>query len=400
MSSKKILIGICGGIAAYKTLSLIRLFRKAGCEVKVVATRNALAFVTPLTIETLSNNKLYVDMFEHSTERTTEHISLAQWADSAVVAPASANVIGKLAAGIADDALTTTLLAFTKPVYIAPAMNENMYKHIAVQNNLNKLRQYHFHIIDPQTGMLACNIKGIGRMASPETIFETVIKDATTTSKLPTNKKALVTAGPTYEPVDAVRFIGNRSSGLMGFALAEALSAKGFEVNLITGPTSLTTVEKNINRIDVNTAEEMLQKCLLHFPQADIVFMAAAVADYTPAEKIERKIKKEKTPFSLLLKPTTDILKTIATQKKNNQIIVGFALETNDEIEHAKQKLHTKNLDFVVLNSLNDKGAGFETLTNKVTLIDKKNNIIAFPLKSKQDIAIDIIETVLNSVKL
>ncbi|MDR2407794.1 MAG: bifunctional phosphopantothenoylcysteine decarboxylase/phosphopantothenate--cysteine ligase CoaBC [Bacteroidales bacterium] len=399
MSAKKILIGICGGIAAYKTLSLIRLFRKAGCEVKVVATRNALSFVTPLTIETLSNNKLYVDMFEHSMGRTTEHISLAQWADSAVVAPASANIIAKLAAGIADDALTTTLLAFTKPVYIAPAMNENMYKNIAVQNNLNKLKQYHFHIIDPQTGMLACNTEGIGRMASPETIFETVLKTAPLTNKLTNSKKALVTAGPTYEPVDAVRFIGNRSSGLMGFAIAEALAKKGFDVDLITGPTSLTTVEKNIHRIDVNTAEDMLQKCLLHFHQADIVFMAAAVADYTPAEKIERKMKKEETSFHLMLKPTVDILKTIAAQKKNNQIIVGFALETNDEIEHAKQKLHTKNLDFIVLNSLNDKGAGFETLTNKVTLIDKKENIIAFPLKSKQEIAVDIIETVLNSVK-
>jgi phosphopantothenoylcysteine decarboxylase/phosphopantothenate--cysteine ligase len=399
MSAKKILIGICGGIAAYKTLSLIRLFRKAGCEVKVVATRNALAFVTPLTIETLSNNKLYVDMFEHPTARTTEHVSLAQWADCAVVAPASANIIGKLAAGIADDALTTTLLAFPKTVYLAPAMNNNMYKNMAVQNNLNKLRQYHFRIIDPQTGMLACNTEGIGRMASPKTIFDTVFK-ADAITELTNKKKALVTAGPTYEPVDAVRFIGNRSSGLMGFAIAEALTAKGFDVDLITGPTSLTTTEKNINRIDVNTAEEMLQKCLLHFQQADIVFMAAAVADYTPAEKIETKMKKEDAPFSLLLKPTADILKTIASQKKNNQIVVGFALETDDEIEHAKQKLHTKNLDFVVLNSLNDKGAGFETLTNKVTLIDKKDNIIAFPLKSKREIAVDIIDTVLDSVKL
>jgi phosphopantothenoylcysteine decarboxylase/phosphopantothenate--cysteine ligase len=400
MSAKRILIGICGGIAAYKTLSLIRLFRKADCEVKVVVTQNALSFVTPLTIETLSNNKFYVDMFEHSIARTTEHIALAQWADVAVVAPVTANVIGKLAAGIADDALTTTLLAFTKPVYLAPAMNENMYKHIAVQNNLNKLKQYHFHIIDPQVGMLACNTKGIGRMANPEVIFEIVSKSVSATN-VPTNKKrALVTAGPTWEPVDAVRFIGNRSSGLMGFSIAETLAEKGFEVDLITGPTSLTTAEKNIHRIDVNTAEEMLQMCLLHFQKADIIVMAAAVADYTPEKRTEQKIKKADTHFSLQLKPTVDILKTIASQKKNNQIIVGFALETDDEINNAKQKLHTKNLDFIVMNSLNDKDAGFETLTNKVTIIDKKDNITAFPLKLKKEIAVDIIQTVLNSVEL
>jgi phosphopantothenoylcysteine decarboxylase/phosphopantothenate--cysteine ligase len=399
MFNKRILIGICGGIAAYKTLALIRLFRKAGCEVKVIATQNALSFVTPLTIETLSNNRLYVDMFEHSVMRTTEHISLAQWADVAIVAPATANITGKLANGIADDALTTTLLAFTKPVYIVPAMNENMYKHIVVQNNLDKLRQYHYHIIDPQTGMLACNMEGTGRMASPEIIFETVYKSFSDTNEFTNKRKALVTAGPTYEPVDAVRFIGNRSSGLMGFSIAEALAKKGFEVDLITGPTSLTSSEKNIHRIDVTTAEEMLQMCLQHFPKADVMIMAAAVADYTPEEKTEQKIKKKDAHFSLRLKPTTDILKTIASQKRNNQIVVGFALETNDEIENAKQKLHTKNLDFIVLNSLKDKGAGFETLTNKVTLIDKMDNIIEFPLKSKQDIAVDLVQTVLNSVE-
>ncbi|MDR1180492.1 MAG: bifunctional phosphopantothenoylcysteine decarboxylase/phosphopantothenate--cysteine ligase CoaBC [Bacteroidales bacterium] len=399
MFNKKILIGICGGIAAYKTLTLIRLFRKAGCEVKVVITHNALSFVTPLTIETLSNNKLYVDMFEHSMERTTEHISLAQWADMAVVAPATANIIGKLALGIADDALSTTLLAFSKPIYIAPAMNENMYKHIAVQNNLNKLRQYHYHIIEPQTGMLACNMEGTGRMAEPSAIFEAVSGSVSGTNETINKKRALVTAGPTYEPVDPVRFIGNRSTGLMGFSIAEALAEKGFEVDLITGPTTLMSSEKNIHRMDVNTAEEMLQMCLQHFQKADIIVMAAAVADYTPEEKTELKMKKKETSFSLRLKPTVDILKTIAAQKKNNQTIVGFALETNDEIENAKQKLHTKKLDFIVLNSLNDKGAGFETLTNKVTIIDKKENIITFPLKSKQEIAVNIIQTVLDGIK-
>ena len=394
MLNKKILIGICGGIAAYKTLTLIRLFRKAGCEVKVVATQNALSFVTPLSIETLSNNRLYVDMFEHSANRSTEHISLAQWADIAIVAPATANIIGKLANGIADDALTTTLLAFSKPVYIAPAMNENMYKHIAVQRNMDTLREFNFHIISPESGMLACNAEGIGRMAEPETIFSTI--SSFFGNELSNKKRALVTAGPTYEPIDAVRFIGNHSSGLMGFALAEVLAEKGFEVDLITGHTHLTTSNKNINRINVNTAEEMLQMCLKHFPKAEIAIMAAAVADYTPEEKIDKKIKKDNTTLSLKLKPTVDILKTITSQKTENQIVIGFALETDNELYNAKQKLRTKNLDFIVLNSLNDAGAGFGTSTNKVTIIDKHENITEFPLKSKQEIARDIVHMVVN----
>ena len=398
MFDKKILIGICGGIAAYKTLTLIRLFRNAGCEVKVVATQNALSFVTPLTIETLSNNKVYINMFEHSVNRTTEHVSLAQWADIAIVAPATANIIGKLANGIADDALSTVLLAFPnlKPLYIAPAMNENMYKHVAVQRNLETLKQFNFNIISPQYGMLACNTEGIGRMAEPETIFK-IISD-TFLQKSTSKKKALVTAGPTFEPIDPVRFIGNHSSGLMGFALAEILEEKGFEVDLITGPTHLTTSKKNINRIDVNTAEEMLQMCLKYYQKADIIIMSAAVADYTPEQKSEKKIKKASDNLSLKLKPTVDILKTIASQKTDNQIIVGFALETDNEIENAKQKLSTKKLDFIILNSLNDNGAGFGTLTNKVTIIDKKNNINELPLKSKYEIARDIVQMVTKSI--
>lgn len=419
MLNKKILIGISGGIAAYKTLSLIRLFRSAGCEVKVVATQNALLFVTPLTIETLSNNKVYIDMFEHSTERTTEHISLAQWADIAIVAPATANIIGKLANGVADDALSTVLLALpnSTPLYIAPAMNENMYKHAAVEKNLETLKQFGFNIINPQHGMLACNTEGIGRMAEPEDIFkiffdaipnkesacEKVALAATPVASCPEPKKrsscgkrALVTAGPTYEPVDPVRFIGNRSSGLMGFALAEALAEKGFDVDLITGPTSLTASEENITRIDVLTAEEMLHKCLEHYKKADIIIMAAAVADYAPEQKAELKIKKENASFYLRLKPTVDILKTVASQKTDNQVVVGFALETDNELANAKQKLRTKHLDYIVLNSLNDSGAGLGTLTNKVTIIDKNEKIIELALKSKQEIAKEIVQTVVK----
>jgi len=395
MLNKKVLIGICGGIAAYKTLPLIRLFRKSECEVKVIATKNALSFVTPLTIETLSNNKLYTDMFENPVNRSTEHISLAQWADIVIVAPATANIIGKLANGIADDALSTTLLACKKPIYIAPAMNVNMYKHPAVQRNIDTLRQFNYNIIAPESGMLACNIEGIGRMPKPETIFN-IISETFTSSETSNKKKALVTAGPTYEPIDAVRFIGNRSSGLMGFSLAEVLAEKGFEVDLITGQTHLTTSNKHINRINVNTAEEMLQMCLKHFSKADITIMSAAVADYTLEKKLSKKIKKENTPLTLNLKPTVDILKTLASQKTENQILIGFALETDNELNNAKQKLHSKNLDFIVLNSLNDKGAGFGTSTNKITLIDKHENITEFSLKSKQEVAADIILAVLK----
>ena len=398
MLNKKILIGICGGIAAYKTLSLIRLFCKAGCEVKVVATPNALLFVTPLTIETLSNNRLYVDMFRHSEERNTEHISLAQWADIAIVAPATANIIGKLANGIADDALSTTLLAFTKPLYIAPSMNENMYNHPAVQQNINTLKQFHIRIISPESGILACNTEGIGRMAEPESIFNTVTS-VFIGGGLKNGKRALVTAGPTYEAIDPVRFIGNYSSGLMGFSLAEVLAEEGFEVDLITGHTLLTTSHKNINRINVNTAEDMLNMCLKHFPKADVAIMSAAVSDYSPEKKAVQKIKKSSAPLTLKLKQTVDILQTIALQKTENQIVVGFSLETDNELSNAKQKLHAKNLDFIVLNSLNEQGAGFGTTTNKVTIIDKNENVTEIPLKSKREVAENIIQMVVKLEK-
>ncbi|MDR0367986.1 MAG: bifunctional phosphopantothenoylcysteine decarboxylase/phosphopantothenate--cysteine ligase CoaBC [Bacteroidales bacterium] len=395
MLNKKVLIGISGGIAAYKSLTLIRLFRKAGCEVKVIATRHALSFVTPLTIETLSNNKLYADMFDNQAERHTEHISLTEWADVMLAAPATANIIGKLANGIADDALSTTLLAFTKPLYIAPAMNENMYRHFSVQNNLKILRQHACRIIDPESGMLACNTEGVGRMAEPETIFDVIAGDFCLNEK---RKRALVTAGPTYEPIDPVRFIGNRSSGLMGFSLAEALAEKGFEVDLITGHTHLETHSRHIHRIDVNTAEEMLNACLKHYEAADVIIMSAAVADYTPKVTHDSKLKKKEQSLSLSLEliPTEDILKTIAAKKKKNQLVVGFALETDNELQHAKEKLHTKRLDFIVLNSLNDKGSGFDVSTNKVTLIDKEDVVSEFPLQSKQQAARDIVRTILK----
>ena len=397
MRTKKVLIGISGGIAAYKALTAIRLFRKSGCEVKVVATQNALSFVTPLSIETLSDNKLYVDMFEHSMQRHTEHISLAQWADVFVVAPATANIIGKLSNGIADDALSTTLLACTKPVFIAPAMNENMYLHKSVQKNLQTLQEYGYHIINPTDGMLACGTEGVGRMAEPEEIFQ-IVSHYLNADDSP-KKRALITAGPTFEPIDPVRFIGNHSSGLMGFSLAESLAEQGWHVDLVAGQTHLKINSPLIHRVDVTTAEEMLDVCLQYYKKADLIIMAAAVADYTPKTKSEHKIKKKDDSLSIDLKPTTDILKTIASKKTKNQLVVGFALETDNELENAKQKLHTKNLDFIVLNSLNDKGAGFGTQTNKVTLIDKNENMTAFPMQSKRQTAHDIILCILNSTK-
>ena len=394
MSSKRILIGISGGIAAYKTLSLIRLFVKNGHEVKVIATQNALQFVTPLTIETLSNNALYADVFPSFAQRDVQHISHAQWADVVIVAPATANIIGKFANGIADDALSTTLLATRKPLFFAPAMNCDMYANAAVQKNIELLKCRGVHIIEPKDGFLACNAQGNGRMEEPESIFE-IISHFFYEETLP-RKRALVTAGPTYEPIDAVRFIGNHSSGLMGFSLANSLVKMNYEVDLITGPTHLQTQSSFIHRIDVVTAEQMLQACEERCKQADIIIMSAAVADYTPAETYPHKLKKQEQALNISLKPTTDILKTIALKKTENQTIVGFALETDNEIENAKQKLHTKKLDFIILNSLNDSGTGFGTPTNKVTVIDKEENITELPLNSKEKIADSIIDIILK----
>jgi phosphopantothenoylcysteine decarboxylase/phosphopantothenate--cysteine ligase len=396
---KNILIGISGGIAAYKTLSLIRLFVKSGHEVKVAATHNALEFVTPLSIETLSNNSLYCDTFALPLERKVEHISLAQWADIAIVAPATANCIGKLASGIADDALSTLLLAFHKPLFLAPSMNENMYLHFSVQKNLKYLKDNGIHILEPEEGFLACQTEGKGRMAEAQDIYDQIILflNSETNTK---NFRALVTAGPTYESIDAVRFIGNHSSGLMGFSIAEALAEKGISVDLVTGTTHLQTRHPLIRRIDVISAQQMYETCLPLAETADIIVMAAAVADYTPVQKIQKKLKKENKTLSIELKPTVDILKTLATQKKKNQYIVGFALETDHELENAKHKLQTKNLDCIVLNSLHDKGAGFGVPTNKVKLIDSDLSLHEIPLQSKKRVAEEIVKHIMLKINL
>jgi len=396
-ANKRIILGITGGIAAYKSLSLIRLLKKAGYEVKVVITKNGLQFVTPLTLETLSQNPVYSDFFIRNEPYSIEHIDLADWADVVVVAPATANMIGKFANGIADDALSTLLLATKKPIFFAPAMNVNMLENEAVQRNIEQIKKQACFIIEPTVGDLACNISAKGRMEEPEKILE-IITQFFAKKKKWSGKKAVVTAGPTYEPIDPVRFIGNLSSGLMGFSLAEKLAEQGVEVTLITGPTALHTISKNIQRMDVVTAKEMLDKTLEFSKNADLIIMAAAVADYTPKTFSVEKIKKKNTEWKLPLQKTTDILLELGKIKTKNQCLVGFALETENEAENAKQKMQQKNVDFIVLNSLKDKGAGFKCATNKVTIFAKNGTFFEGKCKLKTEVASEILEFVFKQI--
>lgn len=397
-TGKHIVLGITGGIAAYKSLTLIRLFKSHGYEVRVTATRHALEFVTPLTIETLSQNKLYSELFDPTEHRDVQHISMADWADCVVVAPATANIIGKYAHGIADDALSTLLLAAPKPIFIAPAMNDRMFAEPTVQHNIKLLRQKGCHIIDPQSGFLACGTTGTGRMEEPENIF-TIVHQHLQTPQLLAGKRVMITAGPTYEPIDPVRFIGNHSSGLMGFSLAEAAAEAGANVTLITGPTQLTTNHPQITRVDVTTAQQMFDQCMAIVDQQDIMIMSAAVADFTPEQTAPEKIKKTSDHLDLHLVKTKDILATIGQQKRPDQFLVGFALETENEKANALKKLHTKNADLIVLNSLRTEGAGFKTQTNKVLMITRDEQTFESELKDKKEIARDIIHLVLNLTK-
>jgi len=392
LTGKKILLGISGGIAAYKTPELARLLMKQGAEVKVVATQNALQFVTAFTLETLTHNKVYVNMFEGPSAYHTEHISLAQWADCLLVAPATANVMAKMANGIADDALSTTYLACQCPVMIAPAMNEHMWEHVATQRNVDELRKNGVEVLMPNEGELACGVSGKGRMPEPAEIVARVIDFLT--PKTLSGKKVLLTAGPTYEKIDPVRFIGNFSTGKMGCALAEECKRRGADVTLVAGPIQQKT-SPAIKRINVMSAEEMYVAAVAEFPQHDVAILSAAVADFTPEQTADVKIKREKDDLNITLKPTHDIAATLGAMKQTNQVLVGFALETNQEQENAARKLTKKNLDFIVLNSLNDKGAGFGYDTNKVTILDKTNQQ-EFPLKSKQQVAVDIINYLEN----
>lgn len=392
-----VVIAISGGIAAYKIPFLIRLFRKAGHKVKVVVTKNALNFVTEATLQTLSDNLVYSDMFAGNKDMT-EHISIADWADYYIVAPATANIIGKYANAIADDCISTTLLAFDKDVFLAPAMNTKMYANKGVQNNLQILASRGVNIISPNYGELACGANGDGRMAEPEEIFA-FVNNHIAKSKILAGKTICVTAGPTYEQIDPVRFIGNNSSGKMGFAIAESLAAKGALVKLIAGPTHLNTKNCNIERIDVKSAEQMYNATVKEFEQADVAILSAAVADYTPKNVFSQKVKKADNVLNIELQPTKDILAQLGRMKTDKQTLVGFALETNDEENNAKQKLSKKNLDFIVLNSLNDKNACFGFDTNKVTIIDSNGNMTKTDLKSKSEIAEDVVSKLIDTIK-
>lgn len=409
----KVIVGITGGIAAYKAPLLVRLLVKAGHEVQCVATRHALEFVTPLTLETVSGNKLYADLFSPTNDHSTEHISLKDWGDIMVVAPATANIIGKVASGIGDDALSTLLLSFSnKPLFIAPAMNTQMWEHPAVQRNIAYLRTIGVHIIEPASGQLACGTTGTGRMAEPEEIVECVNAlmckcvsadasntDTFTHSHVNTfqSKRVLVTAGPTYEKIDSVRFIGNYSSGKMGFALAEALASHGAEVELVTGPTSLSISHPRVHRTDVESAREMFDAATTLFPSCNAAILSAAVADYRPEHTADHKLKKQGDEgMTLHLVQNPDILATLGTMKQEGQTLIGFALETDNELANARHKLEKKNLDFIVLNSLKDAGSGFGVDTNRVTIINRTGDTFTTPLLSKREVAEEIVRHCLS----
>lgn len=393
LKGKKIIVGITGGIAAYKAPMLVRQLVKMGAEVKCVATPHALEFVTPLTLETVSNNKLYSDLFATQNDHSTEHISLKVWGDAMVVAPATANCIGKLANGIADDALSTLLLAFRKPLFICPAMNTQMLECPSVVRNMELLKSMGVHLIEATNGELACGTSGKGRMEEPEAIVEQLVKHLATEKDL-AGRTILVTAGPTYEKIDAVRFVGNFSTGKMGFALAEALADRGAQVNLVVGPTHLSISHPLVRRIDILSACEMYDACMEQFPVCDGAILSAAVADFRPANTSDIKIKKQNDTdgMTLQLVQNPDILASLGKMKRPNQILVGFALETNNELAHAQAKLEKKNLDFIVLNSLRDKGAGFGTDTNKITIIQRDGKVEQGSLKSKREVASDIVD--------
>ncbi|MBB2149295.1 bifunctional phosphopantothenoylcysteine decarboxylase/phosphopantothenate--cysteine ligase CoaBC [Pedobacter gandavensis] len=396
LENKNIILGVCGSIAAYKSAILVRLLVKAGANVKVILTADAANFITPLTLATLSKNPVYTQYFDPETGVWSNHVELGLWADFMVVAPASANTLAKMATGICDNLLSAVYLSAKCPVFVAPAMDLDMWKHESTQHNLEKLLSYGNQVIPPGDGELASGLYGAGRMAEPEDILSFLNEAAKKALPL-LGKKVLVTAGPTYEAIDPVRFIGNHSSGKMGFAIADVFTSLGAEVTLITGPTAEKS-NSTLNRIDVVSAADMLAACETAFPKTDIMVMSAAVADYTPVAAADQKIKKNSAEFSLELKKTTDILATLGQVKTNHQILVGFALETENEEAYAKAKLSKKNLDLIVLNSLNDKGAGFKLNTNKITIFNKAGEKTVFETKSKTEVARDICNEILKLV--
>ena len=398
LKGKKILIGISGSIAAYKIPLLVRLLKKEGAEVKVVMSPVACDFVTPLTLSTLSQQPILIEPYNKIDGSWNSHVDWGRWADLFVMAPVSANTLAKMAAGIADNLLTTTYLAAKCPVFFAPAMDLDMFHHPTTRRNIETLLSFGNQLIQPQVGELASGLFGEGRMEEPEVIFETIRNFFSSLEDL-SGKKVLITAGPTYESIDPVRFIGNYSSGKMGFELALEAANRGALVTLVSGPVDLEINHPNIELIRVKSANQMAEACFEVFPTCDIAIMAAAVADYTPENPAPQKIKKADEKFSLQLTKTTDILAELGKRKQPGQFLTGFALETENEIPNAMLKLKNKNLDLIVLNSLNDAGSGFGTSTNKVTLIFRDGEQKPLPLQSKAKVAGQIFDAILLKVK-
>ena len=392
LRNKHIVLGITGSIAAYKACLIIRGLIKQGAEVQVVITPAGREFITPITLSTLTQKPVICDFFDHQDGTWNSHVDLGLWADAMLIAPATASTIGKMAHGVADNMLITTYLSMKAPVFIAPAMDLDMYAHPSTQENLQLLSKRGNHIIEPGTGFLASKLEGKGRMQEPEEIVRTLDEYFSQSQELK-GKRVLITAGPTYEKIDPVRFIGNYSSGKMGFALAEECARRGAEVELVSGPVSLQIHHPSVHRTNVESAQEMFHAATERFTQADIAILCAAVADFTPTQVAGTKIKREGEELVLHLSPTHDIAQCLGAMKRDGQIMIGFALETNDEEAHAKDKLKRKNLDFIVMNSLQDKGAGFRHDTNKVTIIDAQGKT-EYPLKDKKEVAEDIVNRI------
>lgn len=392
LEGKKILLGVSASIAAYKTPILVRLLVKKGAQVKVMMTPAASDFVTPLTLSTVSGHPVGISYFDPTNGEWENHVEWGMWPDIMVIAPASANTLAKMALGQADNFLLATYLSARCPVFFAPAMDLDMYKHPSVTANIQKLQSYGNILIRPATGELASGLVGEGRMEEPEQIVA-ILEQYFSQGTLLKGKKILVTAGPTYESIDPVRFIGNHSSGKMGIEIADRLAAYGAEVTLVCGPSSVKHLQPGVHRINVTSAQEMFDAATASFDTADAAILAAAVADYRPRNAADRKIKKNSDEMSLELVKNPDILATLGSRKKDHQVLVGFALETDNEMENARTKLLKKKLDFIVLNSLRDEGAGFQKDTNKITIIDKNNNVHNFELKTKSEVAADIVDT-------
>lgn len=390
----KIVLGVCGSIAAYKAATLTRLLVKDGHEVKVILTDSGKAFITPLTLGTLSKNQVYSGLFDEKTGEWVNHVALAHWADLLLIAPLSANTLAKMANGMCDNLLLAVYLSATCPVYVAPAMDRDMYLHPSVQANLVTLQQRGHHIIPPGEGELASGLEGIGRMAEPEEIFDEVKKKSPDPLVL-AGYRFLVTAGPTFEPIDPVRYIGNHSSGKMGFAIAERLADMGAEVILVAGPVHLSIHHPHIKKVDVQTAEEMYQESVKYFPECKGAILAAAVADFKMEHVSDQKIKKTSTDdgtLTLNLIKNKDILSHLGTIKQANQLLIGFSLETQNEMANAREKMLKKNCDIMVLNSLRDPGAGFSGDTNKISILAKNGETVDYPVKPKNEVAADIVE--------